>query len=60
MNIGGLIVKLTLLEGTTTDTLIRATNDFINSNKRNDRDKVIKLKARLDTYNDILKLLKDE
>lgn len=39
-------------------TLSVALSDFINSNKRQDRDRVIKLKSRIETYNEILKELK--
>ena len=39
----------------TNETLIVKTGIFLTTNKRQDRDSVIKLKSRLDTYNDILK-----
>lgn len=34
-----------------------AISDFISSNKRQDRDRVIKIKAKLEAFNEILKLV---
>ena len=32
--------------------------DFLSSNKRQDRDRVIRIKARIDVYSELIKMLK--
>lgn len=42
---------------TTQSTLNSSLNTFLHSNLRKDRDRVLRLKAKLETYNELLTLI---